>query len=176
MEKKNLSNLNAALILFLLLVIYTLTVNFGGYQANTSLAWISYIIIIGGIIVLVMKYGKDLHNNVTFGNLFAYGFKTTAIVIIFYIGFTVLFYLLFSEYKTNLLEIMRQNALKNATPENKEQVEKGIEIFQRFFWASIIGGILITFAILGAIGSLIGAALTKKRPNNIAGDINQIGQ
>ena len=176
MEKKNLSNLNAALLLLLLLVIYTLIINFGGLQANTSLSWISYFIIVGGIFIFVIKYGKDSQHRLTFGSLFAYGFKTTAFLIIFYLAFTVLFYLLFPEYKNHLLEVMKQNTLKNATPENRADLEKGVEIFSKFFWPSIMGGILITFAILGAIGSLIGAASSKKEPNNFARDTNQTGQ
>ena len=171
MENKTLSNLNAALILFLLMVVYTLAINLGGLQANTKLGWISYIIVIGGIMLLVIKYGKDMHNNISFGNLFAYGFKTTAFLIIFYIAFIIIFYLIFPEYKAKLLDIARENALKNATPDTKEQVEKGMEIFQRFFWVSMIAGILISFAILGVIGSLIGAAITKKEPTKF-GEIN----
>lgn len=176
MAQKNLSNLNAALILLLLMVIYTLIINFGGLQTNTSLTWISYLIIVGGIFIFVTKYGKDLEHRVTFGNLFAYGFKTTAFLIIFYIAFTVLFYLIFPEYKNHLLDILKENALKNATGENKADIEKGTEIFAKFFWPSIIGGILITFAILGAIGALIGAAVSKKEPNNFSRDINQIAK
>ncbi len=171
MGNKTLSNLNAALILLLIMIVYTLVINLGGLQANTKLGWISYIIVVGGIMLLVMKYGKDMHNNITFGNLFAYGFKTTAFLILFYIAFIIIFYLVFPEYKARLLDIARENALKNVTPDTKEQTEKGIEIFQRFFWVSIIAGVLISFAILGAIGAVIGAAITKKQPTKF-GEIN----
>jgi len=174
MENKVLTHINAALILFLLMVIYTLAMNFGGYQANMQMSWISYIIVVVGIMVLVIKYSKDMHGNVTFGNLFAYGFKTTAILIILFIAFTILFYLIFPEYKLRVLEIMKENTLKNATPENRDQAEKGVEIIQRFFWVSIIAGILISFAILGAAGSLLGAALSKKNPRGITNDFNKI--
>lgn len=171
MQSKTLSSLNAALILFLLMVIYTLVLNFGGYQANTKLAWISYFIVIAGIMILVMKYAKDMEGNVTFGNLFAYGFKTSAFLTIFFLAFTVLFYLVFPEYKTRFLETMKENSLKNATPETMEQAKKGAEIVQRFFWVSVTAGILISFAILGAVGSLLGAAFSKKDPKK---DFTQI--
>lgn len=174
MENKPLSNAKAALIVFFLMVIYTLIISFGGLQSNTKLPWISYIIIIFGIMILVMKYGKDLQNNVTFGNLFAYGFKTVATLIIFYVAFTVVFYLIFPEYKMRLLEIMKDNALKTATPDNQEQVKSGINIMQRFFWVAMIAGIIISFAILGALGALLGAAFSKRNPNNLTGNINQI--
>jgi hypothetical protein len=50
------------------------------------------------------------------------------------------------------------------TPE--DQIEKGIELWQKMFWVFTIGGILLVYAIVGAIGSLIGAAVTKKKPVN----------
>ena len=174
MENKALTNLNAALILFLLMVIYTLVINFGGYQANMQMSWISYIIVVVGIMVLVIKYSKDMQGNLTFGNLFAYGFKTIAILIIFFIAFTILFYLVFPEYKLRLLEIMKENTLKNATPENRDQALKGVEMMQKFFWVSMMAGILISFAILGAVGSLLGAAFSKRNPRGINNDFNQL--
>lgn len=174
MENKALSNINAALILFLLMVVYTLVINFGGFQSNVQMSWISYIIVIVGITILVIKYGKDMGGHVRFGNLFAYGFKTTAVLTLLFIAFTILFYMVFPEYKARILEIMKENALKNATPENKAQAEKGVEIIQKFFWVSMIAGVLISFAILGAIGSLLGAALSKKNPRGINNDFNQL--
>jgi hypothetical protein len=176
MKNKTLSNLNAGLLIFLCMAVFTLVINVGGLQRNTSLNWISYLIVICGVMLVVIKYGKDMENSVTFGNLFAYGFKTTALTTLFFIAFSVLFYVIFPEYKLQILDIARENAMKNATPDNKDQIEKGMEMFQRFFWVGMIAGILISFAILGAIGSLIGAAVTKKDPNKIISDINQIGR
>jgi len=166
MEKKKLSSLSGGLLIFLLMVVYTLIINIGGLQGNTKLSWISWLIVIVGIAMIVVKYGKDMDNNVTFGNLFAYGFKTIAITTIFFIAFSVLFYVIFPEYKQQLLDIARENAMQKGTPDTREQVEKGMEIFQRFFWVGIIAGILISFAILGVIGSLIGAAIAKKEPQH----------
>jgi hypothetical protein len=176
MEKKPLSSLSAALVLFLFMVVLTLVINLGGFVGNSKLNWISYVIIVAGIALLVMKYGKDMNNNVSFGNLFAYGFKTIAITTIFFIAFSLLFYLVFPEYKAQLLDTAKRNALNNSTSDTREQAEKGIEMFEKFFWVGMIAGILVSFAILGAIGSLIGAAVTKKNHNKLAGDINQIGK
>lgn len=174
-DKKPISSLNAALVIFLVMVVFSLIINMGGFQGNTILAWLSYIIIIGGIMAFVNRYGKDMNNSVSFGNLFGFGFKTTAIVIIFFIAFSILLYLVFPEYKLQMQDIARQNALKNAKPENREQVEKGMEFFANNFWLFLIGGILFSFAILGAIGSLLGAAITKKEPNTLRDVSNQTG-
>ena len=175
MEKKPITNITAGFILFLVMVVYTLIINLGKLQDNMMLGWFSYLIVIAGIVIFVVKYGKDMHGNITFGNLFAFGFKTTAVVTIFFIAFMVLFYLIFPEYKEQMLELGRQKALANAKGANPEDIEKGMEIFKRFFWVGLIAGIMLSYAILGAIGSLIGAAITKKNPRPFQ-DINQIGE
>ena len=175
MEKKTLSNTNAGLILFMVMAVYTLILNLSNLQSNSALSWLSYLIVIGGISIFVIRYAKDREGNVTFGNLFGYGFKICAILTVFYIVFMVLFYLIFPEYKEQLLEVATQKAIERAKGDDTENVLKGMEMFKRFFWVGLIAGIMFSFALLGAIGSLIGAALSKKNPNTFQRDINQIG-
>ncbi len=174
-ESKPLTNINAGLILFMVLAVYTLILNLTNSQSNQALSWLSYLIVIGGIAIFVIRYAKDREGNVTFGNLFGYGFKICAILTIFYIAFMVLFYLIFPEYKEQLLEVATQKAIERAGGADTENVSKGMEMFKRFFWVGLIAGIMFSFALLGAIGSLIGAALSKKNPNTFQRDINQIG-
>jgi hypothetical protein len=166
MENKTLSNKTAGLILFLVMAVYSLIINLNNLQANTSLSWISYVIVVAGIIIFVTKYGKDKNGNVTFGNLFAYGFKITAVLIIFFIAFMIIFYMVFPEYKEKVLEIGMQKAMQNANASQAESIKKGMEIGKQFFWVGLIAGITFSFAILGLTGSLLGAALTKKNPVN----------
>jgi hypothetical protein len=59
---------------------------------------------------------------------------------------------------------------------SSEQIDQAISITRKFFMVFIIGGAIVFYLILGAIASLIGAGVTKKEPNQITGDINQIGQ
>ena len=47
---------------------------------------------------------------------------------------------------------------------SESDIESGIEMTRKFFVPFAIGGILISFAFIGAIGSLVGAAVTKKIP------------
>ena len=157
------------------MAVYTLILNLSNLQGNTALSWLSYLIVIGGIAIFVTRYAKDMDGNVTFGNLFGYGFKICAILTVFYIAFMVLFYLIFPEYKEQLLEVATQKAIERAKEEDKENVLKGMEMFEKFFWVVLIAGIMFSFALLGAIGSLIGAAISKKNPNIFQRDINQTG-
>ncbi len=174
MEKKTLSNINAGLIVFLMMAVYTLILNLFNLQSNSALSWVSYLIIIGSIAAFVMKYARDMNRNVTFGNLFGYGFKICAVLTVFYIVFIVIFYLIFPEYKEQLFEVAKEKAIERAKGADTENVLKGMEMFKRFFWVGLIAGIMFSFALLGVIGSLIGAALSKKNPNTFQRDVNQM--
>ena len=162
--KKPMSHFVAASVIAAVLIIYTLVLQFTGLWKNPSMAWISYILMVAGLIFFVNQYGNALDNQVTFGNLFSYGFKTTALLALIMIAFTVILFSIFPDIREKMVEIARQRMEDRNTPE--DQIDKGIEMWQKMFWVFTIGGIILVYAIVGAIGSLIGAAVTKKKPVN----------
>lgn len=164
MEKKSMSALTAALILLVLYIAYSCIVYFGKLMSNQTLPFLWYGIVIATLIYFIIKYGKDREDNVTFGNLFGYGFKITAIFTIFSILFTVILFSIFPEIKAQIFEIAEREALKNQTAADAEKIREGMDMFKKMFWVFTIGGILFLYAILGCIGSLIGAAVAKKNP------------
>ena len=70
-----------------------------------------------------------------------------------------------------------EEARKNMQEKNlsEEQMDKAIEITQKFFTTFLIAGTLFGYIILGAIASLIGAAITKKNPTNFQAQTDQPG-
>ena len=164
MEKKPMPALLGALILLIINIIYTCVIYFGKLQENTAMKVVSWIILIGGIAFFVVKYGKDKDDNITFGSLFGYGFKITAMLALFYIGFMLVWFTIFPEFKEQLFQIAENEARKSQKGGSAEDMQKGIDIFRRLFWVFMIGGILFAFAISGAIGALIGAGIAKKNP------------
>lgn len=164
-QRKPLSHITAGLLIAAALVLFSIVTNFLGLAANRGLSWVPYLILIAGLILFINLYGKARDHNVTFGNLFAYGFKTTAVFTVLFIVFLILFNLLFPEFKEKAMEIMRQQ-MEDQGKMSDEQIDQFIEMGRKFFWLGVIGGTLLGFIIIGAIGSLIGAAVTKKRPYN----------
>jgi Protein of unknown function (DUF4199) len=164
-EKKPISHLLAALVIAAVLIVYSLALYFTGNQMNTGLAWLTYIFIVGGLILFINLYGKALNNQVTFGNLFAYGFRTTAFLALIMIAFTVVFMLLFPEIKEKSFEVARQK-MEEQGKFTDEQIEQNLQTGRKLFWVFAIGGIILIYAIVGAISSLIGAAVAKKKPVN----------
>jgi uncharacterized membrane protein YphA (DoxX/SURF4 family) len=105
-----------------------------------------------------------MQHNVTYGNCFSYGFKTTAIVAIIMAIFLAVFIYAFPDYKASFMQFMTDEMEKSNSNISDEQQEKGIEMMGKFFAISAIGGGLFMNLLLGAIASLIGAAVAKKNP------------
>lgn len=161
-QKKPISHLVAGLIIAAILVIFSLIIYFSGLQ-NSAVNWLQYAIIIAGLILFINLYGKSMNNQASFGNLFSYGFKTTAFLALIVIAFFVIFFLAFPDIKEKGLEMARQK-MEEQGKLTQDQIGQGMAMARKMFWVFTIGGIMLVYAIVGAIGSLIGAAVTKKQP------------
>ena len=168
--KKPISHLVAGLIIAGLLIIFSCVVYFAGLQ-NSALNWLQYAIIIGGLIIFINLYGKAMNNQVSFGNLFSYGFKTTAFLALIIIAFFVIFFLAFPDMKEKVLEMGRQR-MEKMGKYSQDEIDQSMQLARKMFWVSTVGVIMLGYAIIGAIGSLIGAAVTKKQPINPNNQLN----
>ena len=164
-QKKPINHIVAGAIIAGILIVYSCALYFTGIEQTGIYGWLPIIIIIAGLIIFINLYGKALNNQVGFGNLFAYGFKTTAFLTLIVIAFTVIFFLIFPEIKEKMIETSRQKMEERGNL-TEDEIDKGIALWKKMFWVFTIGGIMLIYAIVGAIGSVIGAAITKKRPIN----------
>src|SRR5215204_4081127 len=162
-EKKPITHITAGLIIAAVLVVFSIIINFMGLTQQRSLGLLQYLLIIGGLVYFITQHGKEHNYTLTFGNLFAFGFKATAVFTIINIVFLIIFFLVFPEMKEKSFEMARQQ-MEDRGSVSEEQIEQGIDIARRFFWVGLIGGTMFFMILIGAIGSLIGAAVTKKRP------------
>lgn len=150
----------SAISILLSVVVYV----FNLYEMSW-LSWINYAIFIGGLIYGAILYANQNNNNVTFGNVFAHGFKTTAVVIVITTLFTVLSTkVLFPDMIDKVLEMTRKQLEKNPQMTD-EMIEQAVTMTKKFFLPFAIGGAIIGTGILGAIGAAIGAGVAKKNPN-----------
>jgi hypothetical protein len=163
MEKK-VSHITAGLVIAGALIIYSMILTFMDLSGNQALGFMSLLILLAGLIYFVMQYGKSVDHTATFGQLFSFGFKATAVATIIVIVFQVLFFLVFPEYRDKMEEISREQMYKQGL--NDAQVDQALGFTRRFFWPFLIAGTLVSNLLVGAIGSLIGAALTKKTPQS----------
>lgn len=164
-EQKPISHFVAGLIIAAMLVIYSILLNFLDLSQNRALGWVSYLILIGGLALFVNLYGKAKDHQVTFGNLFSYGFKATAIITLIMVIFIVIFFMAFPEFKDKIIEAAREGMEKQGKMSD-EQIDQGMQMFEKNFMLFSAGGVLFMYLLFGAIGSLIGAAVTKKQPRS----------
>lgn len=162
-EKKSISHFTAGLIISGLLIIYSMFLTFMDLTGNQALGYISMLILLAGVIYFITQYGKSVDYTASFGKLFAYGFKATAVATIVVIAFQVLFFMIFPEYKDKMLDISREQMLKQGNLSDA-QIDSALEMVKKFFWPGLIGGVLFFNLFSGAIASLIGAGITKKVP------------
>ena len=165
MEKKQTTAVTAGIIISLILMVFSLVLYFTGLYMQSWSQYFGFIIIVGGIIWVVTNHGKEKEYTERFGQLFGYGFKVTAVVTCLMILYTLLSGVLFPEIKEKIVEAARTQALKNPGV-NEDQIEQGMNMFAKNYNLFIILGILFWYLLLGAISSLIGAGITKKKPQN----------
>jgi uncharacterized membrane protein YphA (DoxX/SURF4 family) len=172
MEKKPISHYVVGLIIGLVLVATFLLFYFTGRSfEKDALSYIPTLLFIIIIIGSIIQYSKANNHNVTFGSCFSYGFKATAIAALIMALFMFIFIYSFPEYKEQFVAFMTEELDKNEAI-GDEQKEKTVEMMGGFFTISAVGGSLIVNIIVGAIASLIGAAVAKKNPQ---GPFNQAG-
>ena len=161
--KKPVTHFMVGLVIAAIMIIYSMFLTFMDLTGNQALGYISVLILMAGIVFFVTQYGKSVDHTATFGQLFAFGFKATAIATLVVIAFQVIFFFIFPEYKEKIIDISREQMLKQGNvPE--AQIEPALDMVRKFFWVGLIGGSLLFNLISGAIASLIGAGITKKIP------------
>jgi hypothetical protein len=94
MEKHITSHIIKGAILGGISILFSIIIYVFNLYTTQWLNWLSYAILIGGIIYGNILFANQNDNNVTFGNIFAHGFKTTAVIIVI----TVIYYLLYMFY------------------------------------------------------------------------------
>ena len=163
METKVTSPAIKGVIISLVLIIFSLVIQFMKLTQNKGIGGIGMLIFFGAIIWCCINYSNQMNANVTYGNVFTHAFKTTAAITAIMVVFTVIsLKLLFPD---SLNEAMRQaesEMEKGNMPE--DQMETAMNFTRKFFVPLAIGGALLGYMIIGVIASLIGAAVAKKNP------------
>ena len=176
MEKKIISPLIMGLAIAAMLIVFAvISITVIGIDKSQNLGWIQYLIIFVGVIGSCMIYANQLDGNVSFGNVFATGFKVTTIFTCFFIIYLLLaLTIIFPEIKEKTLTIMQAQMVKNKTGNgNQDEMNVIIGKIRDHFVSITAGGTAIGLVIIGTISSLVGALVAKKNANFVPFD--QIG-
>ncbi len=164
MEKQITSHIVKGAILGGFTILFSIIVYVFNLYAIQWLSWVSYAVIMGGIIYGNIVYANQNNNNVSFGNIFAHGFKTTAVLIVISVVYTLLsLKVLFPDMIDKIIDMTKIEMEKNPQMTD-EIIEQAMTMTRKFFIPFAIGGVLIGTGIMGALASLIGAGVAKKNP------------
>jgi len=170
METKIMSHITKGLLLALVVIVISLVGHVLNIDLESWFGWISMGVFILAIVWSVNYYGTQMNNAVTFGNLFAHGFKVAAVAICITFLYTLLsMYVLFPDSIDRILQKGMEQAAKDgrAMPDMSEDQ---MQMAKKVTTAFILAGVVLINLVVGAIGSLIGAAITKKKPQDPFGN------
>jgi hypothetical protein len=163
MKKKSTDYIGKGLIISLLLMVIDLIGGFAHLRFETWFKWISTILFIILLIYFCIQFGKDQTDGVTFGKVFGYGFKISLVVSILMVVYTMIsVYLIFPEFVDQVL-LKTRTDLEAKGGLSEDQIDQGVNMTKKFMQPIPIA--LVTFLVMlffGTIGSLLGAAFTKK--------------
>lgn len=170
METKVTTPLTKGIIITLVLIVFGLLLYFIDKMQHPALTYIQYALFLAGIIWACITYSQQLNANVTFGNLFAHGFKVTAVITALMLIYTVLaLNFLFPDMVDKSIAMSRQK-MESSGKVTDSQIDQQLNMVRDHFTLFAVAGIIIGFAIFGAISSLIGAAVAKKKPQTPFGN------
>ena len=165
-ETKIMSPQIKGLLIALVVIILGIIGYFTGLGFSTTwYNWVVNLVLLAAIIFACVHFANQKEGFVTFGNVFVHGFKISAVVTIIMLVYTLLaFTVLFPDMKEKIFEMQAAQMEKQGMDEDK--MEQATNAMKNFFWPITIGVTIFGTLIWGAISSLIGAAVAKKKKFN----------
>lgn len=167
MEKKQ-THLAYGAITGLIMVIVGVAFYLTGLAFKPGMQYIGYIPFLTGIVLNANAFSKANDGYVTFGNVFGSCFKASMIVALLMVAWSAISLVVFPEMKEKAMEMAQQKMMEQKMSD--DQLEKGMAFMKKGYGTLIIASSVFGSLFVGAIFSLIGAAVAKKngeRPFNV---------
>lgn len=163
METKPATPARKGSIIALALIILSVVIYFTNQYGNRNLRYLQYAIVFVGILLSSMYYAKQMDGNITFGNVFAEGFKTTAVVIVLLAIYTIIsLKLVFPGMVDKMVDAARQEAQSQGQA-SLDEFNKSAVTMKEFMVPITIGFTIVSIGVSGAVAALAGAAFSNKK-------------
>ncbi len=163
MEEKKINHFIAGGIVGAISILFSVVLIITDQMQNQQLGWIGTFLMVLVLIYFIVPYAKSNAHSLGFGELFSFGFKSSAFSTIIILAFQIVFNLVFPETQEKMIEFTRQKMMEDPRVTDDAD-EKGLEFVRKGYWPFLIGGTIFATLFSGLIASLIGAALSKKNP------------
>lgn len=158
---KNKNHITYGLIIALILCVMFTIQWFAHIPFDSPIfKWLSPLVFFGLIILTCTNFSKINDGDVTFGEVFSNGFKTTAVVAVISVLFYVLFTQLIPGYKEAFLDF---TATQGPNASDPAAAAQGREMMEKNFLLFTVAGSLFFNLLIGVVASLVGAAIAKKK-------------
>jgi len=161
MEENVMTPAVKGVVLSLVLILISLILFFAGQSENKVLGLIPVTIFGVAIIWSCHYYTTQMKGNVTFGNVFAHGFKTSAATAAIVLVYTFFFIKYISPELVDKT-IIQARIKWEESKMTSDQIQQAEAMTRKYFLPFAVGGALLMYMLGGAIFSLIGAAVSKK--------------
>jgi len=164
-NKPNLmkSTMTSGAIMAAGLLIFTLILYMTNLILSTGLNYLSYLIVIGGIILGIKNYrDQEEQGFISYGRAFGVGMLT---VLFASVIMAIFMYVLYSVIDPGLIEKTLELTRTKMADQHltDDQIEMGLNMSKKFMTPGIIAvGTIFSYGFIGAIISLIIAAFMKK--------------
>jgi ammonia channel protein AmtB len=171
-EQKIMSHFMKGVLISLVIIVLGIAGYIAGISMETWYSWTVNCLMFILIIAACIHYAKQKDGFVTFGNVFSHGFKTSAIIALIMVAYTLLsFNVIFPDMKTKALEVAQQR-MESKGNMTDEQIETAMNFTKKYFLVFTVFAVMIFTLIFGLIASVIGAAAAKKKPVNPIDQMN----
>jgi hypothetical protein len=135
----------------------------GGLALPGVLQFLPTVLMAAGVAIACMMFGADTRGTLGFGDIFAHGFKTTAVVTFLVAIYTfIMAKFVFPVSAHEIDEAVKSLVAQGnvMTPEARRMAEASA----KKAWIIEVSGTIFATLITGLLGSLLGSALAKKKP------------
>jgi hypothetical protein len=153
-------------LIAIMLIAYTLLLYITGQGTNKYMGWISYALMSIGLWLATKNYRDDMNGGIiSYGRAYLVSFLTALYCSIIY-GVFAYFYFKFLARDTmqEMITIAEQEMLNN-TQISEEQATQAMDIYKKYVFIpfSLAVGSIFSFALLGALLSLLIASITQRK-------------
>ena len=135
----------------------------GGIELPVILQLTPTLLMLTGIILSCVIFGNQTNGTMPRGDIFAHGFKTTAMVTFLMAVYTFIIVKFVFPHPASEID----EAVKIMVQKDNRMEQEARQIAENGFkkaWIFDVGGAIFATLITGLVGSLIGAAIAKKKP------------
>ncbi|MBC7554990.1 MAG: DUF4199 domain-containing protein [Taibaiella sp.] len=143
-------------------IIISLVVYMANAMFTPGVNYISYAAMLAIIIINNIAYSKANDGFVTFGNVFKSGFKASAVAGAIVVVWSIASLYIMPDMKATIMENMAKEMNKQQNLPD-EQIEMAMKMTEKFWSYFMVLGVIAYSLGAGAIFSLIGAAIAKKK-------------